>query len=392
LAMFQQVSLVSPVANALAIPLVSLVVVQLTLVGVLLPVDWLLMAAHTAMALCGGLLEAMSQLPAAVWQQHAPPAWAMVLALAGAGLLLLPRGLPLRWSGAAGFLPLFLAWPVPPPHGELQLTVLDVGHGLAVVARTAHHALLYDAGPAFGPHADSGTRIIVPFLRATGIRALDRMIITHDDADHYGGASSVMQAVPVAQMLSALPDLDALPGDTARDARCHAGQSWEWDGVRFDMLHPLPESHADPTVKDNNLGCVLRIATARGAVLLAADIEARAEQALLARAGEALRSEVLVVPHHGSKTSSTPAFVTAVNPRIAIYAVGYRNRFGHPHVDVQARYLLQGSHVYRSDRDGALVLQLGLRDKITVSPYRAAYRRYWHTPLVADAVPDVEEL
>jgi competence protein ComEC len=251
--------------------------------------------------------------------------------------------------------------------------------------------LLFDAGPAFGPQADSGNRIIVPYLRVAGVKALDTLIVSHDDVDHYGGASSVLQALPVAQLLTSLPDLDPLGFEAARTARCFAGQGWEWDGVRFDMLHPTRDSYGDATVKDNNRGCVLRIATRGAAVLIPADIEARAEQLLLAASREALRAQVLLAPHHGSKTSSLPEFVRAVDPRIVIYPVGYRNRFGHPHVDVERRYLLQGSHVYRTDRDGALTLRLGDSDSVRVTPHRATYRRYWQTPLVGDPVPDPDE-
>ena len=392
LALFQQVSVISPVANALAIPLVSRVVVPLTLVGMLLPFDGVLQLAHLLMAWCTLALEWMSNLPAAVWQQHAPPGWTVVVAVAGAAILLLPRGFPMRWTGLAAFLPLFLAAPPPLAEGELQLTVLDVGHGLAVAARTRNHALLFDTGPAFGPQADSGNRMIVPYLRAAGVKALDVMIVSHDDIDHYGGASSVLQAMPVAQLLTSLPDLDPLRFEAEKTARCFAGQNWEWDGVRFDMLHPTRESYDDASIKDNNRGCVLRIVTRTGAALIPADIEARAEQQLLASSREQLRAQVLIVPHHGSKTSSIPEFVRTVDPRIVIYPVGYRNRFNHPHVDVEERYLRQGSHVYRTDRDGALTLHFGAGDAIKVTPYRAAYRRYWQTPMVGDAVPDPEEL
>ncbi len=392
LALFQQVSIISPLANALAIPLVSLVVVPLTLAGMLLPFDWVLQLAHGVMSWCGLALAWMSNLPAAVWQQHAPPGWTVLVAVAGAIVLLLPRGFPLRWTGLAAFLPLFLAAPPPLPEGELQLTVLDVGHGLAVVARTRHHALLFDSGPAYGPQADAGNRMIVPYLRAAGVKALDMLIVSHDDIDHYGGASSVLQAMPVAQLLTSVPDLDPLRFEADKSAHCFAGQSWAWDGVRFDMLHPTRDSYDDASIRDNNRGCVLRIATRHGAVLIPADIEARAELQLLASSREALRAQVLLVPHHGSKTSSTAAFVQAVDPRIVIYAVGYRNRFRHPHPDVEERYLRHGSHVYRTDRDGALTLHLGAGDAIRVTPHRATYRRYWQTQMLGDAVPDPEEL
>ncbi len=392
LAMFQQVSIISPVANALAIPLVSLVVVPLTLVGMVLPFDLVLQFAHGIMAWCFIALEWMSNLPAAVWQQHAPPGWTVGVAVAGAAILLLPRGFPMRWTGLAGFLPLFLAAPPPLAEGELQLTVLDVGHGLAVVARTRNHALLFDTGPTFGPQADSGNRTIVPYLRAAGVASLDTLIVSHDDADHYGGASSVLQAMPVTQLLTSLPDLDPLPFEAASAARCYAGQTWAWDGVRFDMLHPTRASYDDASIKDNNRGCVLRIATRHSVALIPADIEARAEAQLLASAPEKLRAQVLIAPHHGSKTSSTQAFVNAVDPRIVIYPIGYRNRFRHPHSDVEERYLRQGSHVYRTDRDGALTLHFGARDAIRVTPHRATYKRYWQTPMAGDAVPDPDEL
>ena len=392
LAMFQQVSVISPVANALAIPLVSLIVVPLTLAGMVLPVDWVLQLAHLVMAWCFIALEWMSHLPAAVWQQHAPPGWTVAAAVLGAVILLLPRGVPLRWAGLAGFLPLFLAAPPPLPEGEMQLTVLDVGHGLAVVARTRNHALLFDTGTAFGPQADSGNRMIVPYLRAAGVAALDVMIVSHDDLDHYGGASSVLQAMPVAQLLTSIPAGDPLLFEAARADKCVAGQTWEWDGVRFDMLHPTRASYNDASIKDNNRGCVLRIATRTGVALIPADIEARAEQQLLASSRDKLRAQVLIAPHHGSKTSSIPAFVEAVDPRIVIYPVGYRNRFNHPHIDVEERYLRQGSHIYRTDRDGAVTLHMGAGDAIKVTPHRATYRRYWQTPMVGDAVPDAEEL
>ncbi len=392
LALFQQVSIISPVANALAIPLVSLLVVPLTLVGMLLPFDTLLQAAHAVMAACAFMLEWMSTLPAAVWQQHAPPAWAVALAVVGAALLLLPRGVPLRWTGVAWFLPLFLVVPPPLNEGEARLAVLDVGHGLAVAVRTRNHALLFDAGPAYGPQADAGNRLIVPYLRAMGVKALDMLIVSHDDADHYGGASSVLQAMPVAQLLTSVPDLDPLRFEAEKSERCVAGQGWEWDGVRFEMLHPTRGSYDDAAVKDNNRSCVLRIAAGKHVALIPADIEARAEQALLASLPDKLRAHVLVVPHHGSKSSSMPEFVRAVDPRIVIYPVGYRNRFGHPHVDVEKRYLLQGSHIYRSDRDGAVTVNLGAAETIKVTPHRATYRRYWQTVMENDPVPDPDDL
>jgi competence protein ComEC len=198
--------------------------------------------------------------------------------------------------------------------------------------------------------------------------------------------------MPVARLLSALPDGDPLPFEAREAALCHAGQSWNWNGVRFELLHPTRESHAQKAIRDNNRGCVLRVATRGAAMLIPADIEARAERELLARASHQLRAQVLIAPHHGSKTSSTPEFVQAVDPRVVVYTVGYRNRHGHPHVDVQERYLRHGAHVYRSDRDGALTLRLSGTDTVRVTPHRATYRRYWQTVMENDAVPHPDDI
>ncbi len=375
LAMFQQVSLVSPIANALAIPLISLVVVPLALTGLVIPVDAILHLSHWLMAFCADALQWLSELPDAAWEQHAPPAWTVIVAMTGAVWLLLPRGFPARWIGAFAFLPMLLILPASPPEGVLRLTVLDVGQGLAVVAQTQHHALLFDTGPAFGPSADSGNRVIVPYLRAAGIKRLDRMIISHDDLDHSGGALSVMQAVPVAEVLSSLPDLDPLVLLSPLEQRCRAGQQWLWDGVRFDMLHP---DVAGDALKTNDRSCVIKITTAGGSVLIPADIERRVERALLAQSADLLKSDVLIAPHHGSKTSSSIEFVQAVAPRAVIYPVGYRNRFGHPHADVVARYQQLGSAAYRSDDGGAISVELQQGKPLVISRYRDRYVRYWH--------------
>jgi competence protein ComEC len=375
LALFQQVSLISPVANAFAIPVVSLVVAPLALCGMVLPFDAVLEVAHFAMAVCMYALEALSAAPEAVWQQHAPAAWVTGIAVGGALWLLLPRGTPARWLGAVACLPLFLVFPPPLRPGELTITVLDVGQGVAVVARTARHALLYDTGPAFGPGADSGNRIIAPYLRAAGVRRLDGLIVSHDDADHTGGAVSVLHALPVEWLATSLADMDPLPLLADRAFRCEAGHAWQWDGVRFEILHPAPASYA-LRLKDNDRSCVLRISAPGGSVLLPGDIERRGEEALLS-AGAGLAADVLIAPHQGSRTSSTAAFLDAVRPRSVVFAVGYRNRFGHPHREVVERYASHGAALYRTDRDGAVLIAISPERAITVDRYRSTYRRYW---------------
>ena len=391
LALFQQVSLVSPLANAIAIPVVSLAVVPLTLIGVMLPFDLVLQLAHAVMALCGALLEWMSTLPAAVWQQHAPPAWTVVAAVLGVIWLLLPRGFPARSIGAAALLPLFLAEPPSPAAGTFRLAVLDVGQGLAVVAQTRNHALLYDAGPAFGPQLDSGSRIIVPYLRAAGVRALTGMVISHADTDHSGGAVSVLQAMPVGWLLSSLAEDEPLLANAATALRCHASQRWQWDGVEFEVLHPAGESYMRENFRTNDRSCVVRISTAGASVLLTADIESKSERELLAAAPDKLRAQVLLMPHHGSRTSSSPEFVEQVNPDIALIAAGYRNRFGHPNDEVLDRYRALGTRIYRTDRDGALLLAIDRDGTLSVQRYRALYRRYWHAPLDNPDLLDDEE-
>lgn len=375
LALFQQVSLISPIANAFAIPVVSLAVVPLGLVGMLLPFDAVLHLAHLVMAWCMYALEWMSATPDAVWQQHAPAEWTILVGLAGTLWLLLPRGTPARWLGAVACLPLFLVLPPKPKPGEVELAVLDVGQGLSVVVRTANHALLYDTGPAMGPGADSGNRIVAPFLRATGVRRLDGMVVSHDDIDHTGGAVSVLQALPVEWLSTSLPEMDPLPLIADNAYRCEAGQSWTWDQVRFEVLYPTRESYG-LELKDNDRSCVVRIVAPGGTIVLPGDIERRAEATLLATGGD-LKADVLVAPHQGSRTSSTQAFIDAVQPGTVLFAAGYRNRFGHPHAEVVERYRELGTSIHRTDRDGAVLVSIRNDGAIAVARWRSIYRRYW---------------
>ena len=380
LAMFQQVSLISPLANAFAIPVVSWIVVPLTLAGVIPGLGLLLQLAHAVMESCGNLLEWMSALPAAVWQQHAPMTWTVVVAVAGIAWLLLPRGFPARWVGGVALLPLFLVRLPAPAEGAFALTVLDVGEGLAVVVRTSTHALLYDTGPAFGPQVDSGNRVIVPYLRAAGVSALDAMVVSHDDSDHSGGAVSVLQAMPVVMLWSSLADAQPLAAHAGSAQRCVAGARWRWDGIDFEFLHPRPERYEDQKLRGNDRSCVLRVASAQASVLLTADIQKKSERELLAGAQDRLRSQIMVVPHHGSGTSSGEEFVERVNPDIALVTAGYRNRFGHPKEEVLDRYRALGSRIYRTDLEGALMLTAAADGRVDVARYRSIYQRYWHAP------------
>ena len=378
---FQQFSLVSPLANALAIPLVSLIVTPLALGAAVLPLPWLATLAH---GLLSGLMVVLAWLanwPGAVWSPPAPGTPALILGCLGVAWLLLPRGFPARWLGVLLLLPLGANPPPRPEAGEAWVTVLDVGQGLAAAVRTARHTLLYDSGPYYSAESDAGQRIVVPWLRAEGVGEVDGLMLTHRDTDHSGGARSLLESLSVAWVadsLEATPEGQALDGlsDVARQRRrCFAGQAWEWDGVRFAVLHPAWEDYAQPAGKSNHMSCVLRVEAGGHAVLLTSDIEAPDEAALLARDARALQSEVLLVPHHGSRTSSSPAFIQAVGASEVVFPVGYRNRFGHPKADVVERY--GAARQWRTDRDGAIHIRLG-KGRPVLASEREERRRYWH--------------
>ena len=373
LLLFSQVSVVGPLANALAIPAVSAIITPLALLAALLPWDAPLELAAWLMQWLLQFLEWCASLPAAVWQQHVPPLWSVLLALAGVLWMLAPRGVPWRATGMALMLPAVALPPPAPAPGTAWITTLDVGQGLAVLVRTANRALLYDTGPAFGTEADSGERIIAPYLRASGIERLDAMVVSHNDNDHSGGAASVLENFEVDALLSSLSAGHPLLGLAPGAQRCTAGQAWTWDGVRFEMLHP--GSAAAAARKTNDLSCVLKVSAGGRSMLLTGDIEKIAEAELVKRAPGALSADVLLVPHHGSRTSSSAEFLAAVNPSSAVIPVGYRNRFGHPVADVMER--LSGYRIWRTDRDGAVFVEI-THTGIDISGERQRRRRYWH--------------
>ncbi|MDO8788770.1 MAG: DNA internalization-related competence protein ComEC/Rec2 [Sulfuritalea sp.] len=374
LALFQQFSVVSPLANAVAIPVVSFVITPLVLIGALPLLDPLLSLAHLITTWLMAFIDWLAALPLAMWQQAAPPAWSVLLALAGGVWLLLPRGFPARWLGLLAFLPLLTVVPPRPGQGAAEVTVLDVGQGLAIHVQTATHDLLFDAGPAFSADADSGNRIIAPYLRALGVRRLDVLVISHADKDHEGGAASVLAALPVKIVRASLPFEHALSAQPVPQEPCHDGDGWSWDGVRFDMLHPGSESLSS---KANDVSCVLRVTAGGKSMLLTSDIEAVSENALLRKHPADLAAEVMTVPHHGSRTSSTPEFIAAVAARDVIFPVGYRNHYGHPKEDVVARYVQSGTSLHRTDFGGAVWIGLGSAG-VTFRHEREERRRYWH--------------
>jgi competence protein ComEC len=297
--------------------------------------------------------------------------------------------LPLPWRLRALALPLLLPLLAPPlerpPPGRFELVAADVGQGTAVLVRTANHLLLYDTGPRYTPEADAGGRVLLPLLRARGERAIDRLVLSHRDSDHVGGAATLLAALPVREIVSSLEDGHPLRRAAVPHERCLAGGRWRWDGVEFEWLHPLPADYA-AVLRPNALSCVLRIAAGGRVALLTGDIEAAQEAALVARAAAApgrtpLEAELLLAPHHGSRTSSSAPFLDTVAPRVALVQAAYRSRFGHPAPDVLRRYAERGSAVVRSDRCGAFTLQADGRTRCE----RWSARRYWHHPEAEEA-------
>jgi len=440
---FSQIPLIGPVANAFAIPWVSLFVTPAVLAGVALPVPFDAYAFRTAHALLELLVAGLQTLSGsswALWRLPQPNGWALAAAAIGVVWCLAPRGWPLRWAAPLTWLPLLLPAPPGPPPGAFRLTALDIGQGSSILVETAHHALLFDAGP--GPEAThAGERVVVPYLQANGVYTLDTMIISHADSDHSGGAPAALQGVEVRQLLAGLAPSNAL-WEKARavgadTVRCAAGQRWQWDGVEFSMLWPDPgplqgnpnahccvlrvstmgahDSNGAATTAANEAGTsgatnvsgAANAATAATAAaiptaattprltaLLAADIEAPVERILLARDRKALSAQILLVPHHGSKTSSTEPFLDSIEPLVAVFQVGYRNRFHHPNPGVFERYLARHIELARSDEDGAVQIlaedapaqdppaqgNRAPRATLSLERYRSAHHRYWMDP------------
>lgn len=383
LIMFHQASIISPVANAVAIPVVSFIVTPLALLGSFLSIDFLLRLSHICLDWLMNILVWLDELPLSMWQQHAPPTWTLFPALLGALVLLLPRGVPLKVVGFSAFLPMLLLAPERPALGDMKVTVLDVGQGLSVHVQTAQHDLIYDAGPKYSHEADSGMRIIVPHLQGEGVKKLDGLVISHDDNDHSGGAASIISMMPPDWIMRSYTEGES--DQSIKQLICQAGDQWVWDKVTFEVLYPALIHLQDATVKDNNKSCVIKVTSAAGSLLLTGDIQKPVERYLLANVeASVLDSDVMTVPHHGSKTSSSIRFLNAVSPTIGIATAGYLNRFGHPKPTIVERYEAIGSRVYQSAVDGAVIIDFRRQGnaksedkKITLSTWASIYQRYW---------------
>jgi competence protein ComEC len=370
---FMQTSVIAPIANFVAVPVVSLLVVPLLLLGSLFlwlfePVGVVLFqCADFLLSLLWPLLEFLATLPFAHWSSPALPTLYWLSIMLGTALLLTPRKFPAKWLGLIGLMPLMLYSPDKPDKNEFWFTLLDVGQGLSTVIQTQNHTLVFDTGPRFSDSFDTGAAVVSPFLQQQGINHIDTLIISHGDNDHIGGAVSLINEVEINSILSSVPEL------LSTAEHCVAGQSWQWDGVMFSFLHPRPDDHGS----ENNLSCVLKISTGNNSVLLTGDIESKAEKLLVQRYHSQLASTLLVAPHHGSKTSSTAAFIDAVNPEIVLFPVGYRNRYGFPKDEVVARYNDQNRTLLNSAQNGAILFKFKPQTLSEPILWRHHAKRIW---------------
>ena len=341
---FGEVSLLGPAVNFVLIPIFAVLVPLLLLASAALAVGLTLPIALLSFSATGLLeaLQAIAQWPVGAMSVAVP--WVPALATAtGLVVLFVSRRWLARVLGGLLIAPVLLGSSAQTPNGEFRLDVFDVGQGLSVLVRTANHTLLYDAGPAYRSGFDAGAAIVLPSLQAMHVSKLDRLLVSHGDGDHAGGVAAIRTGLPVGEVL----------GHGGRP--CHAGQRWVWDGVAFEILHPAVPGNGE----GNNASCVLRVRNAQGkAALLPGDIERDAEAQLIAR-GFDLRSELLLLPHHGSSSSTSAAFLDAVAPRWAVASAGFANRWGFPTQPVRERLAARGVLLMDTARQGQLQIHVG---------------------------------
>lgn len=365
------VSLSAPLANLVAVPWIGLVVLPLALLGTaLLSVPYV---GEGLLWLAGGALDGLFS--GLGWLAGLVPAWVpaevpvgyWLVSLAGAVLLLVPKGVPFRLLGW----PMLLLAVFPPrepvPHGQVEVLQLDVGQGQSLILRTRHHTLLYDAGPRFGTF-DLGARVVLPSLRKLGTRRVDLMLLSHADADHAGGAAAIASGLPVKRVVAG--ETEGLPAFLGAQP-CLSGERWMWDGVAFELWQ-----WPDATSR-NARSCVLQVHANGERLLLTGDIDRAAEQAFL-NSPLAVSTDWLQAPHHGSRSSSSWPFLQRLAPKSVLISRGRGNGFGHPHPQVLERYQRLGSQVYDSAEHGAVRLQLG---GFAPPDVARSQRRFWRERL-----------
>ena len=373
LLLFNQVSLIGLLANAVAIPWVTLVVTPLAMLGALWSPVW--DAAALAVNVLTLLLQWMASFSWASVSVAAAPLWSAVAGVIGGALLVMRLPPYVRALGVPLLLPVLLWQPLRPLAGQFEILGADIGQGNALIVRTANHSMVYDTGPKFSRESDAGNRVLVPLLRAMGEK-IDLLMLSHRDLDHIGGAPAVLTMQPQARLMSSIEDGHELQ-TVRRSERCLAGKKWRWDGVDFEVLHPSEIDYASKA-KSNAMSCVLRISNGLKTALLAGDLEAAQELRLVAspEVSLKLKADFLLMPHHGSKTSSTGAFLDAVKPKFALAQAGYRNRFNHPVESVLARYADRQIRVIKSPICGAATWRSEQADEVLCERQQAM--RYWH--------------
>lgn len=376
--LFHQFSLVSFIANSIAIPCVGFIIVPCTLLGCfLLPLSshagsFMLCLADKLLSMVWMILTDLAHLPGVVWYQMVPSPWILLAAIIGIIFLLAPIGLPGRYLGIVWILPLILFKPIFPKSGEVWLNLLDVGQGLSVVIQTQNHILVYDAGARLSASHDMGERVVIPFLQSIHAKKIDMLVISHGDNDHIGGAPAILNQFPVLSIKT------SVPAKLPKAEYCLKNLSWQWDGVNFKFLHPAPNQ----LDRDNNSSCVLRISNGKHHILLTGDIEKLAEKELVDSSLAELQADILIAPHHGSKTSALDSFVTGVQPQFVLFSVGYRNRYHFPHQSVVMAYHDLAVTCYETAYTGAIQFRLGQNDRLTLpSLYRQEQQHYWNNPI-----------
>jgi competence protein ComEC len=378
--LFSQLSLISPLANAVAIPWVTFVVTPLAMLGTFFGVDAFLQWGDQALSLLFSLLRPLSQLSYATVPAATPPIGVYILSIVGSLWALAPKGVPGKPLGV--FLVAILWWwPASrPSEGAFWMEVLDIGQGNAIAIQTRDKTLIYDTGPAMNPSADSGARVILPWLWRQGLKRPDGLVISHQDNDHAGGAHTILKQAAPQWVSSSLPSDHPLIADVPKHIACRAGQAWVWNNVHFEFIFPTDDDFT-PSSKPNDTSCSLKISSPYGTALLVGDIGIAQEKRIIERYGtDKLKTDVLIVPHHGSKTSSSEAFIDAVSPRFAVFQMGYRNRYGHPKPEVWERYAARPIAKLRTDATGALRFQFIKVGHIQSVAAKQIRQRYWHTP------------
>ncbi len=400
---FYQVSIVSPLANAFAIPVVSYIVTPLAIVGALLPDfigKWLLLPAHATMDYLAIVLAWLANWKWAVAWSSQPAWWAITISAIGIVIAIRPGVIAESWPSRAGGLMLCAGLFIQPlvnvnlGHGEFRATVLDIGQGTAVLIETQSKSLLYDTGPIQGKD-NAGQRIILPFLRGRGIDRIDRMVISHSDSDHIGGAATLLNDITFDLMMGSLPSTNPLLANLQErkvpSIPCRFGQKWIWNGVEFHIWHPheytiFEDQHPR---KPNEVSCVLEVRNQATSFWLTGDVEKQGEAEITDRLDQAALKRlqdkrlIFMAPHHGSKTSSSAELLTRLIPDEAFAQNGYRNRYGHPHPTVTARYQAMNIPFYQTPETGAQVWTFEVNPGIkTVETlfWRLYAKRLWHRP------------